>query len=513
MKKKLPLGIQNFCKIHDEGCYYVDKTAYIHRLIEAGSYYFLSRPRRFGKSLLVDTIQEVFEGNKKLFKGLYIHDKWNWSKKYPVIKISFGGGVLKSREELEQKIKEILDENAKKFNVIYTVQSISGKLRELIIKAKDYHGEQAVVLVDEYDKPILDNIENSDIALEMREGLKNFYSPIKEADAFLKFVFLTGVSKFSKVSLFSGLNNLTDITLDQRYGAICGYTQTDVETIFEDQILELDKDEIRDWYNGYNWLGESVYNPYDLLLLFDKRKFRPYWFETGTPTFLVKLLKERKTWLPGINDSFSTEKLLSTFDVDNIPTEALMFQAGYLTINSYQEIPGRLEINLKYPNKEVMTALNETLLWEYVGVSSLDLRNVSKAHRALLNEDCIALKNQLYALYASIPYQWHIKNNIAEYEGYYASVFYAFFASLGLDIACEESSHAGRLDIVVRLNKIVYIFEFKIIENNSAGSALQQIKDKGYANKYLTDSQEVYLIGIEFSKEKRQIQMFEWEKS
>lgn len=512
MRKKLPLGIQNFRDMREDGYYYVDKTAYIHRLVDSGKYYFLSRPRRFGKSLFVDTMKELFEGNEKLFQGLFICDKWDWTKKYPVIKISFGGGNLSNCDDLNDVIHRILNEHEAFYSFKPRYQDNRSRFHDLIGNCCKQFRCGVVILVDEYDKPILDIIENSQTALLMRETLKDFYSVIKDNDDKIRFAFLTGVSKFSKVSLFSGLNNLIDVTLDDRYSSICGYTQTDIETIFSDQIIGLDKEQIREWYNGYNWLGESVYNPYDLLLLFDKRKFSPFWFETGTPTFLIKILKERKAWLPGLNQSFSTERLLSTFDVDTMPTESLMFQSGYLTVKSFKEIPGRIEIELGYPNKEVMSALNETLLWEYVGTDSSDIRNVSRAHTALVDQDLSSLERILHALYAGIPYQWYVKNKIAEYEGYYASVFYAFFASLGLDIICEESSNAGRLDMAIKLAECVYLFEFKILEHSEDHTALAQIKDKGYADKYCAEARQIYLIGIEFSKEKRQIEHFQWEK-
>jgi len=512
MRKKLPLGIQNFHDIREDGYYYVDKTSYIHRLVESGKYYFLSRPRRFGKSLLVDTLQELFEGNEKLFKGLFIHDKWDWTKKHPVIKISFSDGVLKSRKELDQKLEEILSKCAQQFGIVYHVDSISGKFRDLICDVQAIVGEQIVILIDEYDKPILDNIENPDIALEMREGLKNFYSVIKGADAYLKFVFLTGVSKFSKVSLFSGLNNLRDITIDKEYGAICGYTENDLDAVFSPELEGVDRDQVRSWYNGYNWRGESVYNPFDLLLFFTNREFRSYWFETGTPTFLIKSLFSRKTFLPELGQMLTDSFLLSTMDVGNMPTEALLFQTGYLTIHDEQQMFGEYQYRLGYPNQEVYQSLNNVFLKEWIGSQQGLTKEKNALWKSLHECNFDGLKNQIYALYAGIPYEWHIKNNIAEYEGYYASVFYAFFASLGLDIICEESSHAGRLDMAIKLEKCVYLFEFKILENAKEGSALAQIKNKGYADKYCADAKKIYLIGIEFSKEKRQIQHFQWEQ-
>ncbi|MFH1097397.1 MAG: AAA family ATPase, partial [Candidatus Desantisbacteria bacterium] len=265
--KKLPIGIQTFSEIILENYCYADKTKLIYELVNQGKYFFLSRPRRFGKSLLIDTIKELFEGREELFKGLWIEDKWDFSKKYPVIKIDFGAGVFKKREELRERIFFVLKENQKRLTVDCINQTLtSNYFEELITKAKERYGERVVVLIDEYDKPILDNIETPEIAQEMREELKNLYSVLKSTDACIKFVMLTGVSKFSKVSLFSGLNNLWDITLESNFSTICGYTQNDLETVFVEHFADVDLEKVKLWYNGYSWLGESVYNPFDVLL-------------------------------------------------------------------------------------------------------------------------------------------------------------------------------------------------------------------------------------------------------
>ena len=358
MRKKLPIGIQTFAKIREENCYYVDKTGYVLSLIEQGSHYFLSRPRRFGKSLFLDTLKELFEGNQSLFKGLMIHDQWDWSVTYPVLRISLGGGVVRDRADLEATLHQQLSYHEERFGLPAAFPEIRSRFLELIRRVHAQTGRRAVILIDEYDKPILDRIEEPDIASEIREGLKDFYSVIKDSDAHVKFAFLTGVSKFSKVSLFSGLNNLKDITLDKRFSALCGYTDHDLETIFAPEVVGLDRHEIREWYNGYNWLGDAVYNPFDLLLLFDQREFRPWWFETGTPAFLIKLLAQRQQFTPNLARIMATESLLSTFDVGNMPVEALLFQTGYLTIDSARYLPGRLELTLRYPNKEVQSSLN-----------------------------------------------------------------------------------------------------------------------------------------------------------
>ena len=511
IKKKLPIGIQNLREMREEGYYYVDKTEFAHRLIKEGKYYFLSRPRRFGKSLFLDTLKEIFEGNEGLFAGLYIHDKWEWNKKHPVIRVSFSDGVLKSRQELDVRIGDILEQNAKLFGVRLEAPDIAGKLRELIEDVRRLRGAGVVVLIDEYDKPILDNIEDDKVAAEMREGLKNLYSVLKGADPHLKFVMLTGVSKFSKVSLFSGLNNLKDITLDGMYSAVCGYTESDLDTVFGGELEGKDRGKVREWYNGYNWLGEAVYNPFDILLFLDSGQFKPYWFETGTPTFLIKLLRERETWLPGLDQSYASEKLLSTFDVGNIPTEALMFQTGYLTIDKEEKFSGESKITLKFPNREVYQSLFDTLLMDLTQQTSRVVESRYKLWGLLQKNDIAGMGKLLTAFFAGIPYQWHARNNIAEYEGYYASVFYAYFASLGLDIAVEESSCAGRLDMAVRFNGHVYIFEFKVVDLEAEGRALEQIKAGGYAEKYRVSGQPIHQIGVEFSREKRQVVGFEEE--
>ena len=272
-RRKLPIGIQTFREIREDNCYYVDKSGMAVDLIRTGKSYFLSRPRRFGKSLFLDTIKELFEGNKALFEGLAEHNQWDWSKKFPVIRVSFSDGVLQSRAQLDQRIQGILRVNRELLGLQRSLglpeSDIAGNFSDLIRQAHQHTGQRAVVLIDEYDKPILDNIENRAVAAELRDGHKNLYSVLKGSDEHLKFVFLTGVSKFSKVSLFSGLNNLQDITLDATYSALCGYTETDVDSVFAPELAGLDRQLMRDWYNGYNWLGEPVYNPFGLLLLFD----------------------------------------------------------------------------------------------------------------------------------------------------------------------------------------------------------------------------------------------------
>ena len=514
-RRKLPIGIQTFREIIEEGHYYVDKTGFAVDLVETGKYYFLSRPRRFGKSLFLDTLRELFEGNQPLFTALAAESRWDWSKKYPVIRISFSDGVLRDREELDQRIRDLLRQNRLSLDLRLPVDlpeaDIAGNLSDLIRQAHQQSGQRAVVLIDEYDKPILDNIDNSAVALEMREGLKNLYSVLKGSDEHLKFGFLTGVSKFSKVSLFSGLNNLKDITLDARYSDLCGYTDADVDRVFAPELPGLDREQIRQWYNGYNWLGTPVYNPFDLLLLFDSREFRAYWFESGTPSFLIKLLQARQQFTPDLSRIVAPDTLLSTFDVDNIPVEALLFQAGYLTIASAWRIPGRLELTLKYPNMEVQASLNDSLLQSFTGDLAVPGPQISRLYKLLLAQDYAGLKDLFHAFYATIPHDWYRKNELANFEGYYASIFYSYFAALGLDIRLEDATNQGRVDMAVLFRGQVLLFEFKVVELNPVGKALQQIKAMGYADKYRSRGEPIHLIGVEFSKKSRNIVGFDIE--
>ena len=510
--KKLPIGIQTFSKIIMENYYYVDKTELVVQLAEQGTYYFLSRPRRFGKSLFLDTLKEAFAGNQPLFQNLFLENNWDWSVKYPVIHISFGSGVLKNTSLLHTIIMELLDENAERYQLQLTKQTISGRFRELIISLQKKFSQKVVILIDEYDKPILDNITNTQLAGEMRDELKNLYSVIKDADAFIKFVFITGVSKFSKVNLFSGLNNLKDITLDTRYATICGYTEEDLQ-VFHDKLVGVDREELRTWYNGYNFLGEKVYNPFDVLLYLDSKEFKNYWFETGSPAFLIQLIQERQYNTINVEHIEVSEDELGSFDTNNIQLEVLLFQTGYLTIKDKRNIFGENIFSLTYPNLEVKRSLSSSIL-NYLSQSiSYSTKTKVSLYQALEKSDVESIQTIFKAFFASIPNDWYRKNTIANYEGYYASIFYTYFSAIGLDTRPEDVTNNGQVDMTVFLANTVYVFEFKVIELTEAGSALAQIKEKKYYEKYLSGEEiAVYLIGVEFSKDKRNITNYEWEK-
>jgi len=507
--KLLPIGIQTFEKIRNSNYYYVDKTMFVKKL-EEGGYYFLSRPRRFGKSLFLDTLKEAFSGTKELFKGLYLYDNWNWDKKYPVVKISFGGGSVRTPEALISSINFILKNVSQDYQIELQETLPDKKLYELIKSLSEKRGSQVVVLIDEYDKPILDAIENIEVAKENREILKDFYSVLKDADPYLKLVFLTGVSRFSKVSIFSGLNQLQDITLNEEFSTVCGYTQFELESVFEDRIKDFDKNKIKEWYNGYAWLGESVYNPFDILLLFSEKRFRAFWFETATPTFLIKLLQKKKYFIPEIENLEVGDEILSNLDVDNIRIENLLFQSGYLTIKEFLEEDG--VYILSYPNLEVRKSLNNALLF-YLDFDASKITKTELEIKQIFKEKNIdRLKDAIYTFFASIPHDWYRKNDINSYEGFYASIVYALFNGAGLNVIAEDNTNKGQIDLSVFNQDSVYIVEFKVVEDKEEHSALKQIKEKKYYEKYIGKYNDIYLIGIEFSKKDKNIVGFEWEK-
>ena len=511
-KRKLPIGIQTFREIREEDCYYVDKTAYARRLADRGKHYFLSRPRRFGKSLFLDTLKELFEGNEALFRGLDIHGRWDWSVRHPVLRLDFSGASFRKPGHLHTNLMAQLSAIERRAGVSSDHATAPERFGHLIEALHERAGRRVVLIVDEYDKPILDVLETPDVAATHRDYLRGLYSVIKYSDAHLRFTFLTGVSKFTKVSLFSGLNNLQDITLDPRYSAVCGYTDGDLDAVFAPELPGLDRGKIREWYNGYSWLGdERVYNPFDILLLFDRRRFGAHWFETGTPTFLIETLLARGVGSLDLDNMLGTDDLLSAFDVDHIATEALLFQTGYLTIRRVEPRGDEVFYRLGYPNREVWQSLNRSLLNHLTRDSPHRAQHSARLYDLLLANDFAELETLFRAFFASIPHQWHTGNDLARYEGYYASVFYSYFAGLGLDVTVEDSSSRGRLDMAVVFNDNVYLFEFKVVETAAEGAAIAQLTAKGYADKYRHPSRPIHLVGVEFSRETRNVVAFEVE--
>ena len=513
-RRRLPIGIQTFRKIREENCYYVDKTAYIRDLLNEGTHYFLSRPRRFGKSLFLDTLKELFEGNERLFEGLDIHERWDWSVRHPVLRLSFGSGNFKEPGYLHANLMAQLDAVERRTDVVSEYATAPERFGHLLEILHGRDGQPVAVLIDEYDKPILDALDVPEVARANRDFLRGVYAVIKDRDAHIRFVFLAGVSKFSKMSLFSGLNNLKNITLDPRYSAVCGFTDADLDTVFSPELPGLDRDTIRDWYNGYSWRGEEkVYNPFDILLLLDRREFGAWWFETGTPSFLVETLFRRRVSSLALGEMVGSADLLSTFDVDDMTTEALLFQTGYLTIRDEEDLGGEPLYRLGYPNREVRQSLNRSLLRYLVKDSSRQMANEVRLYRLLEANDFAGLETLFHAFFASIPYEWYTNNDFAGYKGYYASVFYSYFAALGLDVVVEDSSNHGRLDMAVRFAGSAYLFEFKVIEFAPPGAAMAQLKSKRYADKYRNLGQPIYLVAVEFSKDTRNLAAFEVERA
>jgi hypothetical protein len=518
--KLLPIGISDFKKLREGGYIYVDKTEYIYRMIKEGAgYYFLSRPRRFGKSLLLSTIRYLFEGQRELFKGLYIQDKWNWEEIYPVIMIDFAESQVKDAEELEKELKATMIETGRKYGYEYNKEyTINRNLRLLIKGIYEITRKQVVILVDEYDKPILDNIEKREEADRIREELKGFYTTLKGLDEYIysynisitylviKFVLVTGVSKFAKVSLFSGLNQLKDISLDSRYGNICGYTQEELENYFKEYLEGLRLDEIREWYNGYSFLAERLYNPFDILLYLDIKNFDSYWYKTGTPSFLIKLIKEREYNVSELENKIVKKNVLEKFDLEEIRIEALMFQTGYLTIKEvYQKEYGQ-EYKLGFPNKEVRISFNEDIL---PIVLSKDIREniADKIIEILKRERLEDLREQIEVLISNISYV-HYKG-----ESSYIIAIFSLLYSTGLNVITEDNTSKGRIDLTVIVNKrIVYIIEVKIIEREEEkDKAIKQIEKKEYYKKYLNYNK-IYIVGIEINKNKKQIVYFEYKQ-
>ncbi len=508
-RKKIPIGIQTFSQIREDNYVYVDKTKEALELIENYKYVFLSRPRRFGKSLFLDTLRNIFEGKKEYFKDLYIENKYDFSQKYPVIEISFAGN-MQTEEGISQVFNGILKSNQKRLGVKCDKElDPSNCLKELIEEAHKKYNQKVVVLVDEYDKPILDNISNKQMREYARDSLKGFYEILKKMDQYIRFVFLTGVSKFSKVSVFSGLNNIYDISLDKKYGNICGYTQNDIETTFKSLLEGVDLEELKSWYNGYNFLKDKVYNPFDILLFISNDfTYDNYWFETGSPSFLMKLIKEQNYYLPNLGNISVGKEILNSFDIENINIEVLLYQTGYLTIKDVKRnIFDDIEYKLTIPNKEVRKSLNTHIVRIFTDDIKIQ-NNKNKLGLALYDAKPEDFKTSLISLFANLPYENYAKNNINIYEGFYASVIYAYLSSLGFPISVEESSNQGRLDMSIKINNNRYICEFKVDDT----SALAQIKENKYYEKYLDEGSDIYLVGITFSKKGRNVSSFEWEK-
>ena len=513
-KRKLPVGIQTFREVREDDCYYVDKTHYAAQLVANGKHYFLSRPRRFGKSLFVDTLKELFEGSEELFRGLAAHGEWDWSVRHPVVRLDFSGASFHEPEALRDDLADRLGVMEEENGVAASDGPPAIRFRRLVRELHRRTGQRVVVLVDEYDKPILDVLDTPELAIANRAALRGLYSTLKFNDAHIRFSFLTGVSKFSTAGVFSGVNNLADITLHPAYSAVCGYTDRDLDTVFAAELEGIDRKAIRDWYDGYSWGGEEkVYNPFHVLLLFHSRQFDDHWFETGTSSFLTRKLIESGIDLPSLDGTVATGDLLAAFDVEDMAVEALLFQTGYLTIANTVDADGETQYRLGYPNGEVRRSFNRSLLRAITPSPTGRLLQGAGLRGLLQSNDFDGLEALLKALFASIPYNWHVANDIGAYEGYYASVFYACFAATGLHVRTEDATSRGRLDMSVELDGQVFLFEFKVVEDAPTGEAMAQLKALGYAEKYRQPGRRVHLVGVEFSRKDRNLAAFDTEEA
>ncbi|MFN8577999.1 MAG: AAA family ATPase [Candidatus Sericytochromatia bacterium] len=507
--KKLPLGKQTFKDLITENNVYVDKTKDIFNLLNDNSkYFFLSRPRRFGKSLLITTLEEIFLGNQELFKGLYIYDKIEW-KKHPVIRIDFNAltyteGTEGFKRTLTFKLKSI----CKNYHLNIESNDYKVIFENLIIELSKIN--KVVILIDEYDKPIVEVIENIELIKNNKAILKSFYETIKSCDEYIKFCFLTGVSKFSKVSVFSSLNNLKDITLDKKYSTMLGYTQEELKLYFKDRINELSqelevsyqeaKDILKLWYNGYSWDAKNfVYNPFSILNVLDDKKINNYWFKSGTPTLLIKLIQEKEINVESLHNFVASDALLDSFEIDNIRFESLLFQTGYLTIKEIKnpKSPHRKYI-LDYPNMEVEDSLLTSIL---VGITSYrnDQIVIDDLTEKIQENDLSGFFDIFkYRVFAEIPNEIFISDK----EKYYHTIIYLVLTLIGVRINVEVSTNIGRIDAVIETNNNFYIFEFKM---NSATKAIKQIEEKKYYEKYLLKNKPVYIVGVSFDSEIRNI--------
>ncbi len=506
--KKLPVGIQDFGKLRKGGYLYVDKTKAIYRLCEESGYYFLSRPRRFGKSLLVSTMKELFSGNRELFEGLWIEDKWNWEKTNPILHIPFSSLGYKSLG-LERALHEHLDELIERHDLSVDEEALEKKFRE-VIEALCFQAGQVVLLIDEYDKPIIDYL-GPDIkqAQENQQVLKKFYSVIKDSDAQLRMVFITGVSKFSKVSIFSDLNNLEDLSMhDPIACTMLGYTQEELEHYFQEHLpvaaeqLKLGVEEllgkIRLWYNGYSWDGTNfVYNPFSILNFFKKRFFINFWFKTATPTFLIDLVQQKQAY--DFDGERVSEVFFDAFQIQrDIPLGTLLFQTGYLTVKKYDMETGLY--TLGYPNREVKSSFLEYLLSAFSKFEpGFGKEKILRLQQALQQEDFEELKAIINELLYKVPYQLYDKKEKA-----FHLVVHVLLDYLGLNVHSEVNTSRGRLDAVVELEDKIYCIEFKVDE--SAEKALRQILERGYLDKYRNSGKKLIALGINFDTEKREVE-------
>ncbi|MDR3219801.1 MAG: ATP-binding protein [Dysgonamonadaceae bacterium] len=508
--KDLPIGVQSFEDMRSRNYLYIDKTEHVHRIATTGKTYFLSRPRRFGKSLLISTLHELYNGRKDLFEGLYIYDKWDWTQQYPVIRLDW---ILISREtpeEIERSLRNKFMRFARENDIHLYSDYASDCLEELIVELHRKTGKKVVVLVDEYDAPILDAIgKPGELIAAIKAKVQGIYKILKGTDDHLEKIFLTGVSKFAGLSVFSALNNPKDITLQKYYSTICGYTQEELEANFAEYIDVLAKemnmpraaflDEMRERYNGFSWDGQStVYNPFSILRVFDERRFGNFWFNTATPAFLIKLLKKRNQVEKYTMPVKTTESVFGSYDPEALETIPLLFQTGYLTVKNIV-FDNELIYTLEAPNKEVRKAFSDHLFKEFAGLSSEDMTSVQRDMIRQIRElDSEGFNRSLKAMIAHVPSILHIAE-----EKYYHSLFLIWLYALGFKIEDEVLTNIGRIDAVWRMKDTTVIAELKHDRQAPLERLLfeaeAQISNKKYYERYAVEGKRLILLAVAFS--------------
>jgi hypothetical protein len=508
--KNMPIGVQNFESLRKDGYLYVDKTALVYQLVTTGRYYFLSRPRRFGKSMLQSTLHAYFSGKKELFEGLAMEKlEKNWIK-YPVLHLDLN--LIKRGDP--KSLDSILDNALCKWEKVYGLtpseNTFGVRFANIIERAKEVTGQDVVILVDEYDKPILEEIDNPDVQERQREVLKQFYGVLKNLDGYIKFALLTGVTKFSKVSAFSGLNNLYDISMDNRFASICGITDEELDTTFVPYIQRLatamnrSYDEVREVlrvnYDGYHFCEDSVgiYNPFSLLCTFQSNKIKNYWFETGTPSYLVYLLKKRNYNLEDIISSRVKDNVLNSVNAQSTDPVPVIYQSGYLTIVGYDPTYDMYQLGI--PNKEVEEGLYDFLLPYYTPISESQsafyIMNFIEDIKAGRIDDFM---HRLSSLFADTPYEL-----VKDLENHYQNVLFIVSKLMGLYVRAEYHTSDGRIDLVLQTDNYTYVMEFKL--DGTADEALAQINDKNYALPFVVDNRKLIKVGVNFSSKTRNIE-------
>ena len=508
--KIYPIGIQNFEKIRQDGYFYIDKTALVYRMVKTGSYYFLSRPRRFGKSLLISTLEAYFQGKKELFEGLAVEKlEKDWIE-YPILHLDLNIEKYDTPESLDKILDSSLTAWEKIYGAESSERSFSLRFAGIIQRACEKTGRRVAILVDEYDKPMLQAIGNEALQKQFRDTLKPFYGALKTKDGFIKFALLTGVTKFGKISVFSDLNNLKDISMDERFVDICGVTETEIHENLENELKELAQKqkmsleevcrELKVCYDGYHFVENSIgiYNPFSLLNTFDKMKFGSYWFETGTPTYLVKLLKKHHYDLERMAHEETDSQVLNSIDSESTNPIPVIYQNGYLTIKGYDEEFGMYRLG--FPNREVEEGFVRFLLPFYANVDKVESPfEIQKFVREVRSGDYDSFFCRLQSFFADTTYEV-----IRDQELHFENVLFIVFKLVGFYTQVKYHTSKGRIDLVLQTDKFIYVMEFNL--DGTAEEALRQIHDKRYALPFASDERKLFKIGVNFSAETRNIE-------